>query len=106
LTWSVYGFNAEAMTRNNLGGCALGFGELGRAENQFRAAIQLDPENPLPHYNLAIVAELGGDRDGATEFLTAAQRLGYNQTGIDQLIHAAGEYLARVEGSAPRREEA
>ncbi len=102
LAGSFYILDVEAMTHNNIGGCQLARGRLDDAEREFRLAQEIDPDSPLPHYNLAIASELRGDRDAAESHLSTAKHLGYERTTIDQLAHKAGEYLAKVEGSVPR----
>jgi Flp pilus assembly protein TadD len=40
-------------------------GERGRAEAQYRDAVRLAPEDPIPHFNLGVLLEEQGRRDEA-----------------------------------------
>ncbi|HWI51930.1 MAG TPA: tetratricopeptide repeat protein [Symbiobacteriaceae bacterium] len=98
LSWSVYTPNAEAMTLNNLGVAHLACGSPTDAETAFRQALELDPDYPLPHFNLAVIAMMCGQRETAERALSEARRLGYNAGRMDAVIHRAQSFLARIEG--------
>lgn len=103
LSYAIYTRDIGAMSLNNLGVCALEEGRFGEAEKRLQEALSLDSENPLPHFNLAIVYQAIGRPDEARRHWAASQRLGYRCTPIDLVIHKAGELLSRLEGhgSAP-----
>ena len=96
--WGTYTRDIEVMTQNNLGAMQLNLGRLDEAEPHFRAAGELDPEAPLPRYNLAMLEQMRGNTEQAKSLLNEVQRLGYSNTGYDKLIQAAGEALAKIEG--------
>jgi tetratricopeptide (TPR) repeat protein len=101
LIWMNYGVftrDVEAMTLNNLGVCALEEGRFGAAEKHLNKAAALDPANPLPYYNLAIVQQALGRGEAAQREWLRSQELGYRRTPFDMVIHRAGELLTRVEG--------
>ena len=84
---------------NNLGAAHLRMGDLQAAATALRAALAVDPQYPLPYYNLAVERELADDHAEATRLLAEAQRLGYRWTTLDALIAEAQALLARVEGA-------
>ena len=96
--WGTYTRDIEVMTQNNLGAMKLNLGRLDDAEPHFQAASELDPEAPLPRYNLAMLEQMRGNTEKAKLLLREAQRLGFSNTGYDKLIQSAGEALANIEG--------
>lgn len=105
LTWSIYTFDMKAMTRNNIGACQLELGQLHQAEENFYQAARLDAQSPLPHYNLAVLAEVRGQREAAEREYSIAKSLGYNRDSFDLAIHSASSILARLEGGSSGRRE-
>lgn len=102
LSWSIYTSSAEAMAINNLGVARLGLGQFNEAEQLFTNALAQDPLYPLPHFNLAIVHELRGNRADAAEAVERARQLGYNGGTLDVVIRKSQSLLASVEGGAAR----
>jgi hypothetical protein len=97
LAWSVYTPDAEAMALNNLGAAHLGTGDFRAAADALNAALEVDPEYPLPHYNLAIERAISNDEAAAARHAAEAERLGFRGTPIDAIIRDAQALLARVE---------
>ncbi len=97
LVWSVYTPDAEAMALNNLGAAQLETGDFAAAADALNAALAVDPEYPLPHYNLAIERAVAKDEAAASRHAAEAERLGFRRTGIDTIIRDAQALLARVE---------
>ncbi len=93
----AYSRDIEAMTFNNVGIAALHLGELDKAEASFRSALALDPEYPIPHVNLAILASVRGEASGAGLELDQAERLGYSASGADAVLRQAQQVLAMIE---------
>jgi tetratricopeptide (TPR) repeat protein len=98
LGWAVYSRDIEAMTLNNIGVAYMELGEFKKAKRSLLTAITIDPNYPLPFFNLAIVAKMQRDRARSRLFLARAAKLGYRQTTVDRLIHLSDNLLARVEG--------
>lgn len=96
--WAVYTRDVEAMTLNNIGAALLNQGHLESAEQYLEKAVRLDPDYPIPHYNLALVEELRGNRTIAAQSLATAQSLGYRNTSIDKVISEAASIFAYLEG--------
>lgn len=99
LRWSVYTVDAEAMALNNLGAALTVLGRLAAAGAALQEALTLDSKYPLPHVNLAVLAEVEGDHGAAQAGLRAAAELGYHGTTVDQVINRAQALLARWEGA-------
>jgi tetratricopeptide (TPR) repeat protein len=99
LSWSVYTPDVEAMTLNNIGAANLSLGRFEEAERAFGEALALDQEYPLPHFSMAVLNELRGNRILAEEALAESKKLGYVGGAIDAIISRAQSVLARVEGS-------
>jgi tetratricopeptide (TPR) repeat protein len=102
LSWSIYTPSVVAMAINNLGAARLGLGQVNEAEQAFTDALTQDPLYPLPHFNLAIVHELRGNRAGAAEAVERARQLGYSGGTLDTFIRKSQSLLASVEGRAAR----
>jgi tetratricopeptide (TPR) repeat protein len=104
LNAAIYTRDAEAMTLNNLGAARLQLGDLPGAQSAFEDARRLDPQSPLPLYNLALLAQVEGRDEEAAQLLALARRMGYSRATSDRLVSAAGALLACIEGlgsSAP-----
>lgn len=98
LAWSVYTPDAEAMALNNLGAARLETGDLEAAADALKAALAVDPEYPLPHYNLAIERAIAKDEAAASRYAAEAERLGFQGAGVDAIIRQGQALLARIEG--------
>jgi len=105
LSWSIYTVDVGAMTHNNIGACQLELGQLEAAEASLHRATELDAQSPLPHYNLAVLAEVRGQREAAEREYAIAKSLGYKRDSFDRTIQAAGIILARLEGSGLSKPE-
>jgi len=101
LSWSIYTPNVEAMTQNNIGAAQLNLGNLDSAQAALNTALSLDPQYPLPHANLALVAALRADSGTAEHHLVAARRLGYKGAGLDRFVSKTQSGLAAVESHGP-----
>jgi tetratricopeptide (TPR) repeat protein len=101
LSWSIYTPNVEAMTQNNIGAAQLNLGNLDSAQAALSTALSLDPQYPLPHANLALVAALRADSGTAEHHLEAARRLGYKGAGLDRFVSKTQSVLAAVESQGP-----
>lgn len=98
LSWSVYTPNVEAMALNNIGAANLALGRLGESEGALGEALTLDEKYPLPHFNLAVLQEMRGNRMLAEAELEAAAKLGYVGGTVDTIVNHAQALLARAEG--------
>jgi len=68
---------SPAKTRGhlNLGVCYISHGMIGKAENQFRQAVAIDPESSYGHYHLGLVEEKRGSLDKALKRYRKAIKL-------------------------------
>src|SRR5262245_6475099 len=98
LSWSVYTPDAEAMALNNLGAAKLALGQQSASEQAFKEALTLDPLYPVPHFNIAVLHQIRGNRPLAEQAAAEAARLGFARSTIDAVIYHAQSILARVEG--------
>lgn len=63
----------RATSRNTLGDIYLDLGDYGPAEEQFRAAIRLDPSNYVPYNSIAVIMKITGRPDEARQWLRKSQ---------------------------------
>jgi tetratricopeptide (TPR) repeat protein len=101
LSWSIYTPDVEAMTQNNIGAAQLNLGNLDSAEAALNTALSLDPQYPLPHANLALVAALRADPSAVERHLEAARKLGYKGAALDRFVSKTQSVLAAVESHGP-----
>ena len=98
LTWSLYTWNVEAMTRNNIGAAEMMRGRFAAAREQFNAALALDSGYALPYANLAIMAAVEGDHTESERLMALARRNGYAEKAVDRLVARVGAAYAGVQG--------
>ena len=98
LSWSIYTPEIKSMALNNLGAAYLELGDLETAEKQFQSALSLDPDYPIPYFNLAIVNELRQEHVKARQSVEKASALGYKQSTLDKVINKSKSLLASFEG--------
>ncbi|MGH6635816.1 MAG: tetratricopeptide repeat protein [Gammaproteobacteria bacterium] len=79
-----YTRDVEVMTLVNLGVCHLWLNELKKADTALKEAAKLDPESPLPYYNLALLSQAKDDFAKALEYLDQAESLGFKRSSIAQ----------------------
>ncbi len=79
-----YTRDVEVMALVNLGVCHLWLSELKKADTALKEAAKLDPESPLPYYNLALLSQGKNDFPRALEYLDQAERLGFKRSSIAQ----------------------
>jgi len=101
LSWSIYTPDVEAMAQNNIGAAHLNLGNLDAAETALSTALSLDPQYPLPHANLALVAALRADPGAVEHHLEAARKLGYKGAALDRFVSKTQSVLAAVESHGP-----
>ncbi len=83
--WS-YTRDLEVMILNNMGVSAMTLRSMKQAEAYLKSAAKLDPDSPLPYYNLAVLYYgLGDDAHGAAN-LVRAETLGYRRASIRDLM--------------------
>ncbi len=97
-SWGMYTRDIEVMTLNNLGVISIEQGKFEDARELLDRAVSLDPQAPLPYFNLALIAAADNREDLAKELLGKAEERGFTGSSVDQLIRQAGELLARIEG--------
>ena len=102
----MYTVDAEAMTLNNIGAAQVDLGRLDEAERSLEAAIAIDPQYPLPFFNLAVVHSARNDREHAERAAAEAARLGFPGSTMDAVRRTrAASVLARVDRAEQRREK-
>ncbi len=74
----VYGRHEVAILHNKLGALLFLLGDIPRASEELRTAIQLDPENPTSHNNLGMAMHAQGNFAGAIGEFSATIRLSPN----------------------------
>ncbi|MGH8610495.1 MAG: hypothetical protein ACREYF_00215 [Gammaproteobacteria bacterium] len=79
-----YTRDVEVMTLVNLGVCHLWLNQLKKADTALMEAAKLDPESPLPYYNLALLSQAKDDFAKALEYLDQAESLGFKRSSIAQ----------------------
>ncbi len=84
-----YTRNVEVMALNNMGVSALWLQDEEKAEALLNKAAKLDPDSPLPYYNLAVMHYALGDEAGGAKNLTKAKALGYKQSSLVSLAKLA-----------------
>lgn len=77
-TTITYGIHEVANLHNKLGALLFLMGDLTRASEELRTAIQLDPESPAPHNNLGMVLQVQGNSANAIGEFSATIRLSPN----------------------------
>lgn len=93
---------------NARGVSAINRNELNEAEQDFRSAYALDPNNAFAANNIGYVAEIEGDRETAQFFYGKAQALGGANTpvGLATRSSAEGLPLSRVASDSDAKVEA
>jgi Flp pilus assembly protein TadD len=93
---------------NTRGVSAINRNELGVAEQDFRSAYALDPNNAFAANNIGYLSEIEGDRETAQYFYDKAQALGGANTpvGLATRSSAEGLPLSRVASDSDTKVEA
>lgn len=94
---SFYTVDVEAMALNNLGAAQLQLGRWDEADAALRKALELDPEYPIPWFNLAVLAAARGDEEAARRLHADAESLGYRGTRFDKLVRMGQELRAKID---------
>ncbi|MGH8583591.1 MAG: hypothetical protein ACREWG_12575 [Gammaproteobacteria bacterium] len=84
-----YTQNVEVMALNNMGVSALWLEDEEKAEALLNKAAKLDPDSPLPYYNLAVMHYALGDEASGAKYLTKAKALGYKESSLRSLAKLA-----------------
>lgn len=100
-SWGMYTRDIEVMTLNNLGAANIELAHWEQAKSYLKEATDLDPKSPLPYFNLALIAEMEGNREESIALFQESKKMGYAGNFTDHLIHKAAELLARIEGGTP-----
>ena len=94
----TYSRDPKSLALNNLGAAEMFLGNFEAARGHLEESRQLDPENPLPYFNLAQLHRILKEPSKAQEFLDHAKRLGYSRGLSDKLIRQAQLRFARTDG--------
>lgn len=102
-----YSRNVEVLALNNMSVSAMWLQQADKAETWLNSAVKLDPESPLPYFNLAVLHYAGGDDAQGAKNLTKAETLGYKRAsirGLAALARDTSKLATRREGKAAKRE--
>jgi len=88
LASSAYSRDPEAMALNNLGAAQIGMMDYAEGREALLEAIALDDKNPLPYYNLSLLATRTGQAAEAAVWLGQAKALGYTGGASDRYFRA------------------
>ncbi len=102
LSWSFYTPSVEAMTHNNIGSAHFCLKDFDAAANSWTVALEIDPQYPIPHANLALIAAARSDSSVARLHLDRAKELGYAGDGFDKFAYRVQSALAAVESHGPK----
>jgi tetratricopeptide (TPR) repeat protein len=94
----TYSRDPQAMALSNLGAAEIGLGELDAARTHLEASMKVDNQNPLPAFNLGVLAYTLGDRQRAEFWFQEARRLGYSRGIIDRIVQSSQTRFANVDG--------
>lgn len=97
LTWSLYTWNAEAMTRNNLGASFMMSGKFDKARQELAAAIALDSGYALPFANLAALEAAVGNHAESERLARIAEKNGYSGTKAEKLAEKVSAVYAKIQ---------
>lgn len=86
---SIYSMDGVAIARNNVAQVLINAGDLDRAVQWLRSALQRDPLYPVPYVNLSLIAAKRRDEAGARRDMTRAVQLGFNPAVAQRLLHRA-----------------
>ena len=95
---STYSRDPEALALNNLGAAEIQLGHDTAARIHLEASIAVDPDNPLPYVNLAVLARLLGNAPEAESFMAEAKYRGYTGGRSDTLMKLAQKRFAATDG--------
>ena len=94
----TYSRDPKSLALNNLGAAEMSLGHFEVARGHLEESRQLDSENPLPYFNLALLHRILGEPSKAREFLDHAKRLGYSRGLSDKLMKQSQSRFARTDG--------
>lgn len=94
----TYSRDPKSLALNNLGAAEMSLGHFEAARAHLEESRQLDSENPLPYFNLALLHRILKEPSKAQEFLDHARRLGYSRGVSDKLIRQSQSRFARTDG--------
>lgn len=86
---SIYSMDGVAIARNNIAQVLINAGDLDRAVQWLRSALQRDPLYPVPYVNLSLIAAKRRDEAGARRDMTRAVQLGFDPAAAQRLLHRA-----------------
>lgn len=94
--FGVYTLSVEAMALNNAGAALLEMLRFDEARGQFLRARDIDPNYPIPVFNLAVIAKLIGDPQESESLAREAARLGFAHGDLDAILNGIGQTYARL----------
>lgn len=98
---SIYSMDGVAITRNHIAQVLINVGDLDRAVQWLRSALQRDPLYAVPYVNLSLVAARRRDEANARREMTRAVQLGFDPAAAQRILHRA---LAAAEAGIEDRD--
>lgn len=92
----IYTLDVRAMGLNNAGAALTEMGRLDEAERYLMTARDVDPNYPMPVFNLARVAKLRGEDDRVQALGRQAFEMGLPGDGLDGVLSSLGTGYARL----------
>ena len=85
MTAGIYTRDVEVMNLVNLGVCHLWMSELKDCERCLSSAAKLDPESPLPYFNLSLLFQAKKAYARALKQLDKAEELGFKRSSVEKI---------------------
>jgi tetratricopeptide (TPR) repeat protein len=98
----TYSRSPEAFAYNNIGAAEIALGRFDLARVHLHEAIRHDNLNPMPFYNLSLLAKKEGNAEEATHMLKAAVQRGLTFGATDKIVMSSQKRFAHNDGKGTR----
>ncbi|HVE16250.1 MAG TPA: hypothetical protein VNB29_05910 [Chthoniobacterales bacterium] len=99
----AYSRDPEALALNNLGCAEIGLADFGSSRLHLEQSIAVDPQNPLPYFNMGLAMNVQGEISAARAWFEKAHARGYSRSAIDAIISASQAAFACTDGRGKSR---